>query len=75
MRVATGRNGIFSGWTRAGNHRVYVRVPTALKERAASSNGDGLDYEGPPIVLVHGIGASSRSLKPTIHALGGGHEV
>ena len=75
MRVAMGRNGIFSGWTRAGSHRVYVRVPTALKERAASSNGDGLGYEGPPIVLVHGIGASSRSLKPTIHALGDGHEV
>jgi 2-hydroxy-6-oxonona-2,4-dienedioate hydrolase len=75
MRVVTGRNGIFSGWTRAGSHRVYVRVPTALKERAASSNGDGLGYEGPPIVLVHGIGASSRSLKPTIHALGDEHEV
>jgi pimeloyl-ACP methyl ester carboxylesterase len=75
MRVITGRNGIFGGWTRAGNHRVYVRVPTALKERAASSNGDGLGYEGPPIVLVHGIGASSRSLKPTIHALGDEHEV
>jgi pimeloyl-ACP methyl ester carboxylesterase len=75
MRVMTGRNGIFGGWTRAGNHRVYVRVPTALKERAAVSNGDGLGYEGPPIVLVHGIGASSRSLKPTIHALGDEHEV
>jgi 2-hydroxy-6-oxonona-2,4-dienedioate hydrolase len=75
MRVITGRNGIFGGWTRAGNHRVYVRVPTALKERAAASNGDGLGYEGPPIVLVHGIGASSRSLKPTIHALGDEHEV
>jgi pimeloyl-ACP methyl ester carboxylesterase len=75
MGVATGRNGIFSGWTRAGSHRVYVRVPTALKERAASGNGDGLGYEGPAIVLVHGIGASSRSLKPTIHALGDGHEV
>jgi pimeloyl-ACP methyl ester carboxylesterase len=75
MRVVTGRNGIFSGWTRAGGHRVYVRVPTALKERAAASNGDGLGYEGAPIVLVHGIGASSRSLKPTIHALGDQHAV
>jgi len=75
MRVATGRNGIFSGWTRAGSHRVYVRVPTALKERAAASNGDGLGYEGPPVVLVHGIGASSRSLKPIIHALGDEHAI
>jgi 2-hydroxy-6-oxonona-2,4-dienedioate hydrolase len=74
MRVA-GHNGIFSGWTRAGSHRVYVRVPTALKERAASSNGDGLGYEGPPIVLVHGIGASSRSVKPIIHALGDEREI
>jgi pimeloyl-ACP methyl ester carboxylesterase len=70
MGVMTGRNGIFSGWTRAGGHRVYVRVPTALKERAASSNGDGLGHEGVPIVLVHGIGSSSRSLTPVIHALG-----
>ncbi|MGH2984855.1 MAG: alpha/beta fold hydrolase [Solirubrobacterales bacterium] len=75
MRVVTGHNGIFSGWTRAGSHRVYVRVPTAMKERAASSNGDGLGYEGAPIVLVHGIGASSRSLKPIIHALGEEHAV
>lgn len=75
MRVATGRNGIFSGWTRAGGQRVYVRVPTALKERAASSNGDGLGYEGAPIVLVHGIGASSRSLKPILQALGDDHAV
>jgi pimeloyl-ACP methyl ester carboxylesterase len=75
MRVAMGRNGIFSGWTRAGSQRVYVRVTTAMKERAASSNGDGLGYEGPPIVLVHGIGASSRSLKPIIHALGEEHAV
>jgi 2-hydroxy-6-oxonona-2,4-dienedioate hydrolase len=75
MRVAMGRNGIFSGWTRAGSHRVYVRVPTAMKERAASSNGDGLDYEEPSIVLVHGIGASSRSMKPLLHALGGEHAV
>jgi pimeloyl-ACP methyl ester carboxylesterase len=75
MRVMTGRNGIFGGWTRAGRHRVYVRVPTALKERAASSNGEGLDYDGAPIVLVHGIGASSRSLMPIIHALGEEREV
>jgi 2-hydroxy-6-oxonona-2,4-dienedioate hydrolase len=75
MGATTGRNGIFSGWTRAGSHRVYVRVPTALKERAASGNGDGLGYEGAPIVLVHGIGASSRSLKPILHALGDEHAV
>jgi pimeloyl-ACP methyl ester carboxylesterase len=75
MRLATGRNGIFSGWTRAGSQRVYVRVPTALKERAASSNGDGPGYEGAPIVLVHGIGASSRSLKPILQALGDDHAV
>jgi pimeloyl-ACP methyl ester carboxylesterase len=75
MGVRTGRNGIFGGWTRAGSHRVYVRVPTALKERAASSNGDGLGFEEAPIVLVHGIGASSRSLKPILHVLGDDHAV
>jgi pimeloyl-ACP methyl ester carboxylesterase len=75
MRVMTRRNGIFGGWTRAGRHRVYVRVPTALKERAASTNGDGLDRDRAPIVLVHGIGASSRSLMPILHALGEEREV
>jgi pimeloyl-ACP methyl ester carboxylesterase len=64
------RNGVYSGWTHAGNHRVYVRVPTALKERAMSTNGEGPDYGDSPIVLVHGIATSSRSLKPLIRALG-----
>jgi 2-hydroxy-6-oxonona-2,4-dienedioate hydrolase len=75
MGVTAGRNGIFGGWTRAGSHRVYVRVPTALKERAVSSNGDGLGFDEAPIVLVHGIGASSRSLKPILHALSDDHAV
>jgi 2-hydroxy-6-oxonona-2,4-dienedioate hydrolase len=75
MRVAVGRNGIFGGWTHAGSQRVFVRVPTALKQRAAESNADQPAYEETPIVLVHGIGASSRSLKPAIHALGEEHPV
>jgi pimeloyl-ACP methyl ester carboxylesterase/predicted RNA-binding protein with PIN domain len=70
MGAATGRNDVFSGWTHAGNHRVYVRVPAALKENGAPGNGDRPDYGGSPIVLVHGIGTSSRSLKPLIRALG-----
>jgi pimeloyl-ACP methyl ester carboxylesterase len=75
MFEPTGRNGVYGGWTHAGKHRVYVRVPTALKERSlnggASSNGNGAgpELETTPIVLVHGL-SSSRALKPMIRALG-----
>jgi pimeloyl-ACP methyl ester carboxylesterase len=54
---------------------VFVRVPTALKERSggpgADLNGDGpaAELEVTPIVLVHGL-SSSRTLKPLIRALG-----
>jgi pimeloyl-ACP methyl ester carboxylesterase/predicted RNA-binding protein with PIN domain len=74
MRGVRSRNGVYGGWNHAGSHRFYVRVPTALKERA-DANGNGFDgdapaYEGTPIVLVHGVGTSSRALKPLIRALG-----
>jgi pimeloyl-ACP methyl ester carboxylesterase len=75
MAEATGRNGVYGGWTRAGNHRVYVRVPMALKERSlngagsANGNGAGPELGLTPIVLVHGF-SSSRALKPVIKALG-----
>jgi pimeloyl-ACP methyl ester carboxylesterase len=75
MSEPTGRNGVYGGWTHAGKHRVYVRVPTALKERSLnggpSSNGNGAspELETTPIVLVHGL-SSSRALKPVIRALG-----
>jgi pimeloyl-ACP methyl ester carboxylesterase len=69
------RNGIYGGWTHAGNNRVFVRVPTELK-RQAGANGNGLNGNGSapelettPIVLVHGL-SSSRTLKPLIRALG-----
>jgi pimeloyl-ACP methyl ester carboxylesterase len=71
----TGRNGVYGGWTHAGKHRLYVRVPTALKERSmngsdpASGNGAGPELDATPIVLVHGF-SSSRALKPVIKALG-----
>src|SRR6188472_806762 len=69
------RNGVYGGWTRAGNTRVFVRVPTQLKRQSAghsnSSNGNGSRPElgATPIVLVHGL-SSSRALKPLIRALG-----
>ena len=74
MAVGRRRNGVYGGWTHAGNSRVYVRVPSELKERSESSNGDnGIgpvpELEATPIVLVHGF-SSSRTLKPLIRALG-----
>jgi pimeloyl-ACP methyl ester carboxylesterase len=69
------RNGIYGGWTHAGNNRVFVRVPTELKRQAdGSSNGSNGNGSRPhldatPIVLVHGL-SSSRTLKPLIRALG-----
>jgi pimeloyl-ACP methyl ester carboxylesterase len=79
MVVGPRRNGVFGGWTRAGNSRVFVRVPTRLKQRSAElngfgANGDRPDLEGTPAVLVHGL-SSSRSLRPLIKALGGRHPV
>src|SRR5262249_7231475 len=35
------RNGVYGGWTHAGKHRIYVRVPTALKQLYVSANGNG----------------------------------
>jgi pimeloyl-ACP methyl ester carboxylesterase len=74
MGVGPRRNGVYGGWTHAGNSRIFVRVPTALKERSSSSNGasangNAPDLEATPIVLVHGF-SSSRTLKPLIRALG-----
>ena len=74
MAVGRRRNGVYGGWTHAGNSRVYVRVPSELKERSESSNGNnGIgrvpELEATPIVLVHGF-TSSRTLKPLIRALG-----
>ncbi|MGH2924307.1 MAG: hypothetical protein ACRDKH_09825, partial [Solirubrobacterales bacterium] len=33
---------IYAGWSHAGRHRVWVRVPAELKRRADAANGDGL---------------------------------
>jgi pimeloyl-ACP methyl ester carboxylesterase len=65
------RNGVYSGWSHAGNHRLYVRVPTATKQGRVNGNGNGAAPEEDlaPIVLVHGFG-SSRLLKPLLRALG-----
>src|SRR5688572_10974991 len=65
---AMGRKGIYSGWTQTGTRRVWVRVPEALKEHASNGNGNG--RHAGPIVLVHGIGVSSRSVEPLLLALG-----
>jgi pimeloyl-ACP methyl ester carboxylesterase len=74
MGVGGRRNGIYGGWSRSGNSRVFVRVPSQLKESYESVNGLNGNGRGPvldvtPIVLVHGL-SSSRSLKPLIRALG-----
>lgn len=74
MAVGRRRNGVYGGWAHAGNSRVYVRVPSELKERSESSNGaNGIgpvpELDSTPIVLVHGF-TSSRTLKPLIRALG-----
>jgi pimeloyl-ACP methyl ester carboxylesterase len=68
------RNGVYGGWTHAGSSRVFVRVPTGLKQtyesvNGVSSNGRRPQLETTPIVLVHGF-SSSRSLKPLVKALG-----
>jgi pimeloyl-ACP methyl ester carboxylesterase len=70
--VGARRNGVYGGWTRTGNARVFVRVPSELKhlsEHPASVNGDTPELDVTPIVLVHGL-TSSRTLKPLIRALG-----
>ena len=74
MGVGPRRNGVYGGWTHAGNSRVFVRVPTGLKEtyesvNGLSGNGRGPELDVTPIVLVHGL-SSSRTLKPLIKALG-----
>jgi len=74
IAVGSRRNGIYGGWSRAGNTRVFVRVPAALKERsehpdAFDGSGEGPKLDATPIVLVHGL-TSSRALKPLIRALG-----
>jgi pimeloyl-ACP methyl ester carboxylesterase len=75
MGEPTRRNGVYGGWTHAGNNRVFVRVPTALKRQslngtaAANGNGAAPEFDTTPIVLVHGF-SSSRVLKPLIRALG-----
>src|SRR5215468_4353872 len=79
MAVGPRRNGVYGGWTRSGSTRVFVRVPSQLKERSQHSNGfepngDGPDLEDIPIVLVHGL-TSSRTLRPLIRALGPGRPV
>jgi pimeloyl-ACP methyl ester carboxylesterase len=78
--AAVGRNGIYGGWTHAGNNRVFVRVPTELKRQAGqhlnggNGNGSLRELEATPIVLVHGL-SSGRTLKPLIRALGTGRPV
>ncbi len=87
MAAVGRRNGIYGGWTHAGNNRVYVRVPTELKRQselhfngANGSNGNGNgngshpDLEATPIVLVHSL-SSGRTLKPLIRSLGTGRPV
>jgi pimeloyl-ACP methyl ester carboxylesterase len=74
MGVGLRRDGVYGGWTHAGSSRIFVRVPSELKERAGSSNGASVngnvpDLDVTPIVLVHGF-SSSRALKPLIKALG-----
>lgn len=74
MADVTRRNGVYGGWTRAGSSRVFVRVPTGLKQsyesvNGLSRNGSRPELETTPIVLVHGF-SSTRALKPLIKALG-----
>jgi pimeloyl-ACP methyl ester carboxylesterase len=74
MAVGPRRNGVYGGWTHAGRDRVFVRVPTELKELSRSwnalhGNGGPPELGVTPIVLVHGL-SSSRTLKPLIRALG-----
>jgi pimeloyl-ACP methyl ester carboxylesterase len=74
MGVGPRRNGVYGGWTHAGNSRIFVRVPSELKEsyesvNGLSGNGRRPELDVTPIVLVHGL-SSSRTLKPLIKALG-----
>jgi pimeloyl-ACP methyl ester carboxylesterase len=74
MDVRSHRNGVYGGWSHAGMDRVFVRVPTELKELSRSwnafhGNGGPPELGVTPIVLVHGL-SSSRTLKPLIRALG-----
>jgi pimeloyl-ACP methyl ester carboxylesterase len=75
MGVGPRRNGVYGGWTHAGNSRIFVRVPSELKQRSdapssdPAGNGKAPPVEVTPIVLVHGL-SSSRTLKPLIRALG-----
>jgi pimeloyl-ACP methyl ester carboxylesterase len=75
MSEVVGRNGVYGGWTHAGNNRVWVRVPTSLKRQSdhqsngSNGNGSRPELATTPIVLVHGL-SSSRTLKPLIRALG-----
>jgi pimeloyl-ACP methyl ester carboxylesterase len=74
MGVGPRRNGVYGGWTRSGNSRVFVRVPSQLKAsyesvNGLSRNGTGPELDVTPIVLVHGL-SSGRSLKPLIRELG-----
>ena len=62
------RNGVYGGWSRVGTERLFVRVPTQLKQQA-NGNGSVPELDTTPIVLVHGL-SSSRTLKPLIRALG-----
>lgn len=82
QNLAMGRKQIYAGWTQNATRRVWVRVPAELKQNGnghhanghrAGANGNGagpLDGGQVPVVLVHGIGASSRSVEPLLLALG-----
>jgi pimeloyl-ACP methyl ester carboxylesterase len=74
MAVRPRSNGVYGGWTRAGRDRVFVRIPSELKELSRAwnvfaDNGGPPELGTTPIVLVHGL-SSSRTLKPLIRALG-----
>jgi pimeloyl-ACP methyl ester carboxylesterase len=49
---------------------VFRRVPTAVGELSTMEAG-----QGPPVVLLHGLGATKASFLPTLGALAGGHRV
>jgi 2-hydroxy-6-oxonona-2,4-dienedioate hydrolase len=59
-----GENGIYSGWNWVDGHRLWIRVPEWMQQDSAWVD------EKIPMVLVHGMGLSSRSMKPTIRELG-----
>jgi 2-hydroxy-6-oxonona-2,4-dienedioate hydrolase len=52
-----------STWTRVGGVRMHARCATAAPS------------PGPPVVLVHGLGVSSRYMIPTARLLGREHRV